>query len=598
MVYVNTKRGYQSRRGRTVGRGGNRGNVRGRGSDSEPRQARTSIAVPNAEIMKMISDVGTAMMALSKSLNMVLPKGDHKASKPNDEGKANKAPSDVQAGKPTFRGNQKGSKKPQTGQSIGSKGSSAKKAPENLKGQSADQKQTGQPGVKNGQPKGPKGPSKKKTPLAKDLNGKPAQKPDAANGKDNGQPHDETVLQSRNQDFAAMAKTLFKAVQLRHHLSNWEHVPERLAARIDSLMTDIRPPMADDRLQAELYGLGMEFCSRIRQTVQDHLDRMTATVADKAGSLDPSDLDRARSIASKYATQRLGRRLTTERCKEYLDDAVNLVGVSKKATHPIDIDTVRDNPVEPGTPLVLAETPHKRKATSPLAQDPATIAGSPTGELSDVEPEGQQWTTVSPRRSKKARRTECSKVTRDNGVIVYTCNPDDWVIEPTGNKEFLLIADSNMREATNVPPGYEIHCMPGATLERTTMALKRMKSNRKYRVKIQVGINNRYDPVEFIDQAVQQIAVTLSEHPCVSCSAAIGVSRPLSLPGKQSAAIDYLNTMLRVSFGEPSWIPPLPLGTVRIHASDRYGIHHQGETISAILKTLVDYDSDFFGDTA
>lgn len=617
MVFVKAGRGYPSRRGRTVGRGGNRGIVRGRDSDLESRQARTSTAVPNTEIMKMISDVGTAMMALSKSLNMVLPRGDHKTPKSRDEGKADKAPSDVQAGQPVDSGKPKGLKKPRTGQSngpdgasnkkapktYGSLGPSAQKGPKNLNGQSVDgKKQTGQPG-KNGQPNGPRGPSTKKTPVSKGPNGqsvvKQTIKPEATKGFVNVKQADKTVEQSRNQDFAAMAKTLFKTVQLRHHLSNWEQVPEKVATRINSLMTDIKPPMADDRLQGELYGLGLEFSSRIRQTVQEHLDRMTATIATKAGSLDPSDLERACSIATKYATQRLGRRLTAERCKEYMDDAVTLVGVSATATHPGNVNTVSDNLVEPGAALAPAETPHKRKATSPLAKSPAAAVGTRNGELSsDVEPEDQQWTTVSPRRTKKARNSGPEKVTRTNGVIVYTCDPDHWVIEPTGDKQFLLIADSNMRDATNVPDNYEVHCMPGATLERAAAAITRMKSNRRYYVRIQVGINNRHNTVEEIDNAVQQVGVALDEHPCVITAAAIGVSRALSLPVKQCSAIDYINSAMRESFTPEGWIPPLPLGTVLIHATDRYGIHHQGATISAILKTLVDFDSDFFGDTA
>jgi hypothetical protein len=202
--------------------------------------------------------------------------------------------------------------------------------------------------------------------------------------------------------------------------------------------------------------------------------------------------------------------------------------------------------------------------------------------------EGPQGEALAAAPKSKKGRPQTRTLIADNGVRVYNLpNKDDWTIEPSGDKSFLLLADSNMRHAPTVPAEWEIHCLPGARLRHVAGAISRLQARSSVTVGIQVGINHRGDTTERIDGEIALLEQALNEEPTVRDVIIVGVSTPLSLTPEARDRIGYLNEAMLSSFGQDLCVPPLPEGELRIKPKDVFGIHHQDSSIQAILDTVV-----------
>ena len=383
---------------------------------------------------------------------------------------------------------------------------------------------------------------------------------------------------SSNQDFATIAKALFRVIQARHHLENWKTAPNSIEEGIDDLLSNIKPPMADDLFLADMESLGQEIGHRLCEINLRHLERVITNMASVVGPLPTMDLDRAKAIADKYAQQRLGKRLSTEKRKEFLEDAAAMVGVARART-------------PPGTPwtTVTSKKSKRRKPGSCASseEDPteAMIADVEPATTPPVPPARVTPEEALPPRDKRTRPEFYHKTVLKTGVVVYNCNMDEWEIEPTGNKPWIMIADSNMREATEIPPNLEIHCMPGAKLIHGAKAIQRMKTNKKFSFLVQLGINNRQDNEDAIEREGRALIAALDGHPCVQDMAFVLVSSPPSISRHETKILQALNEGLVDAVGAENCVQPLPTDTLQVRSTDPSGIHFLPETINQILNS-------------
>jgi hypothetical protein len=97
--------------------------------------------------------------------------------------------------------------------------------------------------------------------------------------------------------------------QLARHLGNWERFPESLGRRLDDLMTDIKPPLPDNELKAELATVAKECRAAIKEVVVQHLRKQSNKITDRLYECDglPEHIQEVKKLAFETIKRRFGR---------------------------------------------------------------------------------------------------------------------------------------------------------------------------------------------------------------------------------------------------------------------------------------------------
>lgn len=160
---------------------------------------------------------------------------------------------------------------------------------------------------------------------------------------------------SFNLDFACVSKCLYRIVQLKHHMTNWMKLPQKLEYRLKKFAQDIKPPFAeDDILRRELDEATQGYSARICKIVQGHLERQLKTAELEASRLNPMDVELAQQTADKYITNRLGKKLDVPTKTRLLEEAAAKVGTCQQQ------DTVQPAS-ESNTAAGLTQTPKGKR---------------------------------------------------------------------------------------------------------------------------------------------------------------------------------------------------------------------------------------------
>lgn len=450
----------------------------------------------------------------------------------------------------------------------------------------------------------------------------PDHKPDRqtkATAKKAGPPSTE---RSNNDDFAAVSKSLYRIVQVRHHESNWEQLPKSIELRLSKLASDIKPPVPDSYLNSALQAATTAYGKTIAGIVRQHLERKRCELEAAAGKLNPVDVERAKAIAGKYLSTRLGKRLDEKRRTTMLDDAVAKIGSGHRpATSAQDEDgsstraesefqpapARRRRPVQRTTVETPVERKRKAESTPPTSvqnrfevfAEMERIEVLSDGDDDDIEPEDeierQPARPAVPKPTPKKARTSPDSYRTKAGVHVYRGDKNQWTATPEMATRTMVIADSNMHDAPEVPDEWEIHSMPGAKLEHATGLVRRMKENltenhRLCHVIIQVGINHRSQLSTVVCR--YEMANIIEELDDVGIrSSFCGISIPSKRPTAEVDRVREINEMARKHWPIGRFIEPLTDKQIGIKGSDvMFGIHHTPETIGAVVDKMVEHD--------
>jgi len=163
---------------------------------------------------------------------------------------------------------------------------------------------------------------------------------------------------SLNHDFSAVAKRIYKMVQIRHHQNNWNTLPPSLSYRINQLADDIRPPMMNDKFNNDLRKLVTDFGDNIRHLVSRHLDSGYNDTQLEAGLLNTTDVERATTIADKYVNTSLRKGQE----EALLLEAAEFVGIlrqtplQQESTNWVDTDGATWHTVQPRSPRATQQS--------------------------------------------------------------------------------------------------------------------------------------------------------------------------------------------------------------------------------------------------
>jgi len=185
-------------------------------------------------------------------------------------------------------------------------------------------------------------------------------------------------------------------------MENWKCLPASLDQRLRKFAADIRPPMFDDEFGRAIGVVTDHYGKDICRLARDHLDRKLAVTEVSASRINPADLDKARPVAERYLTSRLGRRLGPDQRQSLLERATAKIGTDRSvgtdgqpgsAQAPIEpVSTVNPKTcVSNGTKRkVLASTPspvqvrNRFSVLSDCGDDPIQ---STSGAMDEAEPD-------------------------------------------------------------------------------------------------------------------------------------------------------------------------------------------------------------------
>jgi hypothetical protein len=160
-----------------------------------------------------------------------------------------------------------------------------------------------------------------------------------------------------------------------------------------------------------------------------------------------------------------------------------------------------------------------------------------------------------------------------------------WTIE-YDQCEVVILGDSNLRDAIDMPAPYEIHSLSGGLLEHAAGAIERLEPTHPISVVIQLGINNRTWSEKHNDEAIQSVLHAIRDAHVMNTVSYVffmGVSYSAKLPAKDRLMIDYINAEMLKQLGRNFYIDPLPPDKVNTRLDDRSFVHYSNQTRSDIL---------------
>ena len=101
---------------------------------------------------------------------------------------------------------------------------------------------------------------------------------------------------------------------------------------------------------------------------------------------------------------------------------------------------------------------------------------------------------------------------------------------------------------------------------------------------IQIGVNHREDtslPIQHMKILVRNLRASGVQ------AAFVGVSYDSQLPGRQRIQLNELNQAAKDEFDR--YVPSLHPRHVTIRPGDKYGIHHDRDTVGRVMTSMVEY---------
>lgn len=144
---------------------------------------------------------------------------------------------------------------------------------------------------------------------------------------------------SNNPDFGDMWKSLFRAVQLQHHLKNWEKTPTSIGKKFKELGESITPPSPSTETSNIINNIMLNAGEQTRQCITAHIEKCILNNRAHLAEINPTDKNKAKQIAEKHLKRRLGSKLTEAFLKKTLDTEMRYL--------------TRENPVNGPLPQII-----------------------------------------------------------------------------------------------------------------------------------------------------------------------------------------------------------------------------------------------------
>ncbi len=403
-----------------------------------------------------------------------------------------------------------------------------------------------------------------------------------------------TTRRSENPDFRLLTKEVFKHALLEKAIPNWDTTPDFLKTSLNKVVDSIRIPNGTDRLNQRLHSLADSFAKNITTEIRQFLRNEEADSVKRLRRLDNTDLDLAKFIASKYMDKRSHKPGTSN---YRLDTDNNRATTPKPGTSHV-LDNASDSEVldisdHLDSMQIMEPKKGKRKGHfTPEPIKPSTSTDYSLNTQHIVSASDDDMDNPNQHQSKpdaKKLRPSSANLQPSDRVTVFTGLKSNWSIKPTEAAEVVVLADSNMRLA-KAPESFEFFILPGAHLRHCSDALRdlRMDGTKKFCIQIQVGINNRGQHPDAMDNEIQELQRILAKNPHISRTIFVGVSIPKGLTPIEERNLMHLNHRMLDIFGPPDFVEPLAPDDIHINPEDRFGIHYTHNTCQSIVSKMAE----------
>ena len=168
-------------------------------------------------------------------------------------------------------------------------------------------------------------------------------------------------------------------------------------------------------------------------------------------------------------------------------------------------------------------------------------------------------------------------------TTVHTGMPKhSWTARVGQNTKVVILGDSNMRLARNLPNGWEAHVYPGAHLNNMATIIQKMeKPDSLTTVVVAAGINNRTWQVDNIRHDIYKVSNVASNRN-LTCHF-VGVSIPPKITEDEKSHLRSLNKIASERFRH-RYINSV--SEVSVSPTDRYKIHYDQNTVDQIIGNI------------
>jgi DNA-binding FrmR family transcriptional regulator len=439
-------------------------------------------------------------------------------------------------------------------------------------------------------------------------------------------------VETDNQDFTEIIMTSYKYCQLRHHEQNWRSLPRKVEGMIKESFVNIKPPCPDEELTQQLNAVQAETNQKVLEIVQKHLKKSIENNKESLARLNPADKDRALRIAYQRLAKNLGNRMRHEERNQLLAEADELLTyrqrneestatreISQEAAHQdrkeegrtdrdekdkeksttngdVENGVEEEEQMEQGLTRKRGRpentpTPEKNRPArnEEGAKDSATnLKGTTHGASLENLINSITETPTKKRliRSSKVRLDDQLQNTNKNRISIHRSEGKaEWGIAPSEETGTVIIGDSNLKLARNIPEGTEVHCFPGLHFSHAAAILNKLHTDSNpLRVVIAAGINHRDHSITELDTELKRLkgAVGESEHEIL----VMGVPSSHSHGEDLQRKINLINGRLRTTY-QNRYIEPIGRDEVTVAEFDLYGIHHNQPTTDKVIESIL-----------
>ena len=297
---------------------------------------------------------------------------------------------------------------------------------------------------------------------------------------------------SNNPQFPELWRTIFKAVQIKHHLNNWKETPSSIRKNLEDLTERINPPVPCQNTKKAIEQITKEAGERIRDAIEDHLTLKLASTRSHLHTLNPTDHEKAKTIATKHLKNRVGRKMDTKLLDLMIAEEMSHLNLPPNNNN-------NDTTAPPPTPSTNNDNPWREVAKRPGKRQRDESRSPPTFSVaSRFEPiamEEEETENADTEDPKKPRR----KLIRPKNAGLH--------VLPETTKT-LVITDSCFRPIPeqHVPDEWLLSITPGLKIrEATMMVAHELKNPRVHTIIVSVGINNRDDTHKNIEKDLDHL---------------------------------------------------------------------------------------------
>lgn len=363
--------------------------------------------------------------------------------------------------------------------------------------------------------------------------------------------------------FTEVWTTMYKYVQLQHHIETWENkLTETLESQFFRVMNNNKPDINDKQATEGYRAMANDFAEQYRQSVTNNMQRQSLSMEDKLATLQPYKLNDAKQVTNKHISNTLKSLPTSDR-EILVQRAANMVG--SKIEQPPNLG--------------------EQSTTNSIGTNRTTIRDDIINRM----------TRLTVRLDARDADTPGTKTTSKDGnniglTFVETADKMSWRIpHDVDDIRVLVLGDSNMRRVTKIPTGMMVCGMAGARMEHVINTVQQADLRNPVKLVVQVGINNRTDSLEkknkLLDKLVESTGCNLS----FTSLHVLGIAIPSTFDRDLVQQAQDWNDCVLDSVGKSSFIPPMEVESSSMTNNNIRNIHYNGDTANGLLTHIMEH---------